>query len=270
MSGFIKYKAPDVASQCFTSGIPSLDKLVAMTEGSFSCIYEDPNALIHNTLLQTFVSSCEAQNQPYYVLGCEEKVLVRFQEQVDSTDEESRNLTIAWRYKELTQRTFKFKWNMLSKLPLAENTVLKTLDELLDTLRTKKRLKAVVFSLFGSLFGHFSTTEIFNILYEIRKWTRMNHHVLLVSVPQFLLAESTLVFFDNILKIHSNLIHPHEVSLYISFLEVIKSGSVGALRVNGLESAKYGIALRSKRIDIERIDIPPEDAVHPGGCTPSF
>jgi len=270
MSGFVKFNKAETPSHGFSTGIPSLDKLVSTTDGSVNCIYEDPNAFIHNTLLQTFISSCAAQNLQYCVLGCEEKVLVRFQKLVDGTDTGRGNLTIAWRYKELTQKTPIFKWNMLVKLPLAEDVVLKTLDELIGILKSKKGLKVCIFSLFGPLLGQFSAHEIFGMLYEIRKWTKVNQHVLFISVPQFLLPEATSVFFDSILKIHSNLIHPHETSLYISFIEVIKSGTVGALRVNELESVKYGISLRSKGIEIERIDIPPEDGLQPDGCAPTF
>lgn len=270
MSGFIKHKKTEIGQQSFSCGIASLDKILQMTNGSVSCIYEDRDSVIHNGFLQTFVSSCIQQNQQYFAVASEEKVLIRFGEIENNTDPGSENLTIAWRYKNLTLKDSRFKWNMLSKIPLASDVTMNTIDQLLDALRSKKKQKIAIFSLFGPLFGDFTEEVVFKLLYEIRKLARMNHHTIFMSIPQFLLKENTSVFFDNIIAIHSNLTRPHETPLYHSFIELIKTATVGSLRMNELESGRYGIVLKSKKLDVEPIDVPPDATLSSGSCTPSF
>lgn len=268
MCAFVKNTAS--TPHTISSGIPSLDDLVSLVEGSVTCIYEDESSFFHNTIIQTFISSCATEKHEYVVLCLESKLLVKFQVQEKTKGESSQNLKIAWRYTALKTRDHVFKWNLLSKLPLPEDVVLRNLEELLETLKSKKGLKVAVFSLFSPLFGEVSSDEVFETLYEIKKYARLNHHFVFLSLPQFLLKEETAVFFDNIVRIWSNLTLPHENPLYVSFLETVKISSPGVLRVNTLESAKYGIVLKAKKIKIEQIDLPPEQIVVSAGCSPTF
>ncbi|ELA41738.1 uncharacterized protein VICG_01242 [Vittaforma corneae ATCC 50505] len=274
MSGFVKCQKPsETSSSSISSGIPTLDKLIELSDGTVSCIYEDQNSFFHNTMLQTFVSSCTDRNQQCLVLSCEDKLLLRFlyaQKESEEEPEVPKNLLIAWRYKSMSPAEPKFKWNLLSKQPLPKEMIVNSLDELLCILKSKEALKTVIFSLFSPLFGQFTPDQIFKTLFEIKKYARLNKHTVFLSLPKFLVDEETSVFFDNIIQIRSNLLFPHETSYYIGYLELLKVSSVGAFRVNSLESTKYGIVLKTKKIKIERIDIPPDETVPSASCGQSF
>lgn len=262
-----------MASSSISSGIPTLDKLLELSDGTVSCIYEDPNSFFHNTMLQTFASWCADSNQEYFVLCREEKLRQRFlqvHEESQEVSEVPKNLLIAWRYKSQSSSEPKFKWNLMSKQPLPGEVVLDDLEELVRILKSKKFLKITIFSLFSPLFGQFASSQIFNILFEIKKYTRLNKHTVFLSLPKFFIEEEASVFFDNIIQSHSNLLFPHETSYYICYLELLKINSVGILKVNSLESAKYGVVLKAKKIKIERIDVPPDETVPLSGCGQSF
>lgn len=276
MSGFIKYQKPieNLTEQTASSGIPTLDRIFPLFDGTVNCVYESENSFFHNTVLQIFISSCFDKNQNYFVLAKEEKLLLRFQVQKEASveNETPKNLVIAWRYKSQNTTEPKFKWDLLLKDTIEKKVVINDLNELINLLKTQKSLKIAIFSLFSPLFGSFSKDEIFNILFDIKKYSRLNGHLVFMSIPKFLVNENISTFFDSILQINSNLLFPHEMSYYSCYIELIKIGAAGTLRVNNLESMKYGVVLKSKKVKIERIDVPPEETVpnNNGGCSQSF
>ncbi|KAM0680547.1 hypothetical protein GINT2_001235 [Glugoides intestinalis] len=273
MCGFIKYKNN---ADIISTGIPTLDSILTLNKGTLTCIYEDETSFIHNTLLQTFISTCSESNSPYFVLSAEEKLLTKFRAREDSSEEVLKNLQIAWRYKDLKGTSEiaeqKFKWSLISSEEVPKEVILKDLDSLLELLTTKKDTQMVIFSLFAPLYGFFSSDKIFKILFQIKKYARINQHTILLSLPKFLIPQETSIFFDNILQISSNLLLPHEDSIYNSFLNILRLTTAGALRVNCLESTKYGIVLRAKCIKVESIDIPPDgnNTESTSNCSQSF
>lgn len=272
MAPFIKYQEKE---NKVTTGILSLDNLLDLTTGTLTCIYESPESFVHNTILQTFISSCLHNSDRLFVLSTEEKTLKSFEYREDPFEETQSNLKIAWRYKEskndLDAKKDRFKWNLLKSVNIQEEVILRDIDHLFEVLKKEKDLKIAIFSLFAPLYGNYTHDRIFETLFQIKKHARIGNHTIFLSIPTFLLKEPISVFFDNILSVKSNVLFPHETSLYNSYLEIIKSSSTTSLKVNQLESYKYGIVIRPKKIRIEKIDIPPEEFTgEASSCAKSF
>lgn len=274
MCGFIQYKKPANQIEKLSTGIPSLDSLIEICPGTVNCIYEDENTFIHNTLLQVFISWCEDRSKEYRILATEKKVLRRFNryEQTPQEEKNAADIKIAWRYR--IQSSVKqdmadgsSRWDMLNKVDIPDDHILDDIESLLDCLKSQKCMYFVVFSLFAPLYGSFTPDRIFKILYEIRKYTKLNRHTVFLSIPRFLIKCDPSVFPDNILQLYSDLLLPNETSLYNSYLEILKFFNGESLRVNSLESYRYGIVLKARGIKVERIDIPPEETVGNSGCS---
>lgn len=257
MSGFIKKST--YFSKCASTGIPSLDSILKLDEGSLTCIQEDENSFFHKTLLQMFISE---NSEETYVFSKESKNFVKFnQNKSDKILPNFNNqMSIAWRYSNLTLKDTQFKYDLMDKTNLENNTFI-NLDELINMMKTKNRCCFAIFSLLSPL------AQGINVLPELRRIAKNNNHVVLLSAPVFLIKENVTNFFDNIIQLHSILNLPHEKSLYNCLIEIIKLNRIKKLRVNELESVKYGVILKSKKILIEKIEIPPEEGQPEDGCS---
>lgn len=296
MAGFVKRLPMDQPSRPYTvsTGIPTLDRIAHLVPGSISCVFEDEDSLIHNTILQIFVSSSLSTDRRTHVLAKEVKNLVSFKKaKADlETEEPLKNLQIAWRYQSVAAKEPQFEFDLMEREELGDEVRVDSIETLLDLMRTTRNANFAVFSLFSpllrsrSLFPsshalcraaaeqspahkEYSTTA--SILFEMRQYCRLNHHCVLLSIPKFFVEEEISHYLDNIFEIRSMLTLPHEKSNYHCLVEFQKLTNIGSLRVNELESYRYGLVLRSKKLAIEQIDIPPEDT-EPGTslCGQSF
>lgn len=267
MCGFIQYKKPTTQTEKPSTGIKSLDSLIEISPGSVNCIYEDENTFIHNTLLQVFISSCVDRNEEYRVLSTEEKVLKRFDrhKQVSNTPNNTTDIRIAWRYNTFNMENKSSGWDMLNKIDIPSDYILEDVSALLECMKTQKSMNFVIFSLFAPLYG--SSKSENKILYDIREYARLNKHTVFLSIPKFLMSWDPSVFFDNILQVYSDLLFPGETSLYNCYVEILKFFNGEALRVNNLESYRYGVVLKAKEIRVESIDILPEETTATSGCS---
>lgn len=177
-------------------------------------------------------------------------------------------LLIAWRYKNLRPDSGAFSWNLASKIPLPDEIRVPDIDSLLKELKEKKRLKVALFSFLSPIYHIKDKQSIFQLLYDIRKYARLNEHTVYLSFPSFLYDFDCSQFFDNILAVSVTLSLPHEQPLYAALLELKKFTSIGSLLTLNLESFKYGIRMTSKKFTVENIDIPPEGADHAPGSSP--
>lgn len=264
MSGFIKTnKDGSLFSETVSSGIKSLDSLIEIVPGSVTCFYEDKFSSIHNTLLQVFISSCSNAKKEFFILAKEEKFKVKFNKYdkpvVDSPVADS--LVIAWRYKNLDLSTPQFSWDLLNKIEIDEKSCLNDLQALITKLKCNKPGFFAIFSIFSPLYEKESINQV---LYDIKKYARLNNHTVVMSFPNFLFNSNYTPYFDTILSIVNNLSLPQETTLYNSFIETLKISKPGSLLINNLESFKYGLILKSKKIQIERIDVQPEEVVPRG------
>lgn len=272
MSGFKKSTAVSNApSKVISSGIKTLDELVELSPGSVTCIYEDRNSLIHNMLLQVFYSSFFTENREAYICSTEEKHFVRFDRFVGHSETSKTDpILIAWRYKNLDIANSMQIWEFLNKIEIDKNAQLACLEDLLCKMRTSKSAFFSILSLFSPLYGEHSEDSMTRTFFEIRKLARMNSHTVVLSFPAFLFSQRYSNYFDSILQIVNNLTLPHEKPLYCSYLEILKLSKPGSVAVNNLESYKYGIVLRARKIKIERIDVPPEEVTPKESCAKSF
>lgn len=277
--GFSSFDNPRNFEEYISSGIKTLDNLIDIVPGAIICIYEDKFSSIHNTLLQIFISSCFNENKKFCILATEDKLLKRFNKIKSQKLPEVNNdsLVIAWRYKGLDTSNEHFYWDLLNKLDLEENYQLRNLENLLEKLKTSVNCCFAIFSIFSPLYDQFTNQNmnqsqyIHQIFYEIRKYTKLNNHTVIMSLPNFLYNSNFTLYFDTILQIVNNLSLPQETPLYNCFIEILKLSKPGSLRVNFLESYKYGLVLKSKKIEIEKIDIKPEETVpKTTGCASNF
>lgn len=270
MAGFVK-RSPSL-QKMISSGIPTLDTMVHLAPGTISCIFEDENSFIHNTLLQIFVSSTLCTDRKIHVLARERKNLVSFRRHEGDPRSREDNLTIAWRYKGAASREPEFQFNLMEREELSSETCIGSIRALLELMRTTRNANFAVFSLFSPLLSNSPSgaSEKHSkalALFEMRKYCRLNNHCMLLSIPEFFVEEEVSQYFDNILRIRSMLTLLHEKSNYHCLVEIQKLMTIGCLRINELESYKYGLILRPRRLAIERIDIPPEETE---SCGQSF
>ncbi|KAI4290824.1 elongator complex protein 4 [Pancytospora philotis] len=275
MAGFTRSSGA-LAEHRGGTGIPMLDGLIRVVPGTVSAIYEDEFSFVHNAMLAIFTShAADALGLPVSVLSTEEKLLHRYGKQAAAApegDAQDQRLTIAWRYASLSTGSDNFGWDLNSKLPLSADSVLSSLEEALDLLKSTTGRAVVLYSLFAPLYGRRTPDEMHRVLYEIRKYARLNRHIVFCSVPTFLLPATCSPFFDSIVGITSLLTMPNEKSSYNCILTLLKRSSPGTLDVRSLSSFKYGVKVTSKSFRVEKIDIPPEEEPAPqgGACGASF
>lgn len=286
MSGFKKisttgFSSFDSLQDSISSGIKTLDNIVDIVTGSIITIYEDKYSSIHNIILQVFASSCFNENKKFHILTTEEKVLKRFNRIESPKDQKigNENLVIAWRYKSIESSKEQLNWDLLNKIQIDDKNTVKDLNDFLSILKTTKNRCFISFSFLAPLYDQFLSNDqkltknefIHNLLYEIRKYVKLNDHILLMSFPYFLHNSNFSSYFDSILKIVNNLSLPQETPLYHCFLEIMKLSKPGSLLVNSSESNKYGLVLKSKCIQIEKIDVEPEEIIPKStGCDSKF
>lgn len=263
MVGFTR-TAPHSSNAKLGTGISALDGIVCVQPGTVTAIYEHENSFIHTVMLAIATSnSLDNIQQPTYVLALENKLLFRFNkhlQSVDTADRSNSKLTIAWRYADLGTNSAPFQWNLNLKTPLGADHIISSLEDALSAMKIKKGCIFIIYSLFSPLYGVYEAAAAQSILYLIRKWSKVNDHVVFLSIPCFLLPYECSVFFDNIVEIEALLTMTHEKAAYNSILTIKKRSPVGILDVKSLDSFKYGIRLTSKNFKIEKIDIPPEEA----------
>lgn len=273
MSGFIK-KQTLLSQDSFNSistGIPTLDTIIQLQEGSLTCIYENENSFIHNTILQIFISQSLLLKMPVHAISMDPKTLKHFETASSNLKENEniKNLLIAWRYQSLGTKHILSMFNLREKKSLGEDTIVKTLDDLMEALATKSKCNFAIFSLFSPLFENFTdSAHIHNVLFEIRKYCKLNKHCIFLSIPRFFINQHTSQYFDNVFSVDPIFTLPHESANYNSILTILKLNSIARLRVNTLNSLKYGLILRSRKIIVEKIDIPPDESV--GSCNNAF
>lgn len=263
MAGFVKRSSSPRTT--VPSGIPTLDRIVQLAPGSISCIFEDEDSFVHNTLLQVFASSMLHAGRKIYALSSEKKNLVSFRRLEESSGDREDDLVIAWRYKSMARNEPEFQLNLMEKEGLGEDAHVGSVKELLGLMATTTNGNFVVFSLFSPLLPGVPSSACKKytrdlVLFEMRKHCKLNSHCMLLSVPKFFVEEEISQYFDNILAIRSMLTLQHEKSSYHCLVEMQKLASIGCLRINKLESYKYGLVLRPRKLAIERIDVPPEEA----------
>lgn len=248
------------------TGIPSLDSFIKIIPGTITAFYEDENSYLHNTFLQVFISEAKYRNnRKLHVLSAESKNLFYFDVQKeDSVETTDTKLIIAWRYKNLSTGNDKFNFNLSKKVLLETQDIIKNLETFLRILKESKECSFVIFSLFSPLFFTQQNTinnlkdnsDILKFLYEIRKYTKINRHTVYLSIPVFLNEFDPSLYFDNIIYVVSILALPSEKAHYSCILELKKFLRLGTIDI---ESYKYGVKVSSKKVLVERIDIPPED-----------
>ncbi|KAI5152374.1 elongator complex protein 4 [Enteropsectra breve] len=270
MSGFIKStkKYGDSSKKSIKTGINELDSLINVFPGSLNAIYEDENSFVHNTVLQIMLSEAiHNRKADVKVLAKEEKLLHYFDKaQVARTEpKEEERMIIAWRYKSLSVQKPAFEYDLAKKIPISSDSVAKSLSCLMEMLKNTKNGTFVIFSLFSPLYAVEESIAKnkdaqYSILHDLMKYAKLNGHVVFLSLPTFMIDAKCDIFMDNVVAIESLIALPGESYYYNCILELRKIGSFGSLRVNNLESFRYGIKIKSKAFTIEKIDIPPEES----------
>lgn len=278
MSGFTKSvqnRAVSKSEMEMAIGIPTLDSLAKIAPGAVTAVYEDESSFIHNMMLQIFMSqSLNQKSRKTYVLSSERKHLFYFDRQKHQQESDSNGdpkLMIAWRYLDLNPRKMSFAWNLSSRIPIDPENVVNSLGEMLQILKSEKNCNIALFSMFSPLFEKMERSAALKLLFDIRKYSKMNEHVVLASIPTFLIDFDPAPFLDNILSLSSLLAMPHEKFRYSCILELVKLTSIGHLEVKELNSLKYGVRISPKQFLVEQIDIPPEEnTASPLQCGSSF
>lgn len=275
MSGFIKKNSNEHqdAFEVISSGIPTLDELIQLRNGSLTCIYEDENSFIHNTMLQIFISQSILLKSQIHAISMDPQYLRSFEIAYSNLKENEaiKNLVIAWRYQTLGPKKECSLFNLRESIPLNESIIVRDLEELVEIMKTTEKHSFAIFSLFSPLFESFDNLSLIHKwLFEIRKYSKLKRHCIFLSIPRFFIKDEIAQYFDNILSLNSIFALPHEKSIYNSILEITKMNTIGSLRVNTLDGIKYGLILKNRKIVIEKIDIPPEeDGPAADGCCSS-
>jgi PAXNEB protein len=276
MSGFVRTKKiinTIVEDFKGSSGIPALDSLITLSPGTITAIYEDQYSFAHNTLLQIFISeSLKSRKDKTFVVSKENKNFIYFNQKIDAIENEKeledKKLLIAWRYKELNLKEKNFEYNLLDRKEVPDSL---RIEDLIETLKNAKNSSFCVFSIFSPLFKIDSNQEKYLFLYEMRKYCKLNNNTVYLSIPKFLIDIDPSVFFDNIFELSSLLSMGLNKYYYSCLLELKKVSAMNTLRVNDLDSCKYGVKIRSKNVKVEKIDIPPEENdVQSTGCSGAF
>ncbi|KAI5168307.1 elongator complex protein 4 [Pancytospora epiphaga] len=262
-------------STFFSTGIPTLDSLVKIQGGSITAIYEDENSTLHNMILQIFTSEALWKKRTKtYAFGMEAKHLYYYARRSQNTQEdcEHHKFTIAWRYNRVSGPKEEFDWNLFSKLELEQENIIKSIAELINLLKMEKGCLIVIYSIFAPLFQKLTQTKMIELLFSIRKYTKQNNHVIVLSIPAFLINTNLSPFFDNILELTAILLLPNEKSKSHAILTLRKTALRGALEIRNWAGIKYSIEVSSKSFAIQGIDIPPDDDVlsRNTGCSQQF
>ncbi|KAG5859892.1 hypothetical protein KMI_04g07000 [Encephalitozoon hellem] len=255
-----------------STGIYGLDAILGecLTRGTSILLLEDENSRVHSTILKVFLSEgIDGQENTMAVM--KESGDVEVYGTGSSTEQENEGrMVIAWRYSKLSLGKPVFKFN-LSRKKRFEGILLSgekaTLESILSIAREEKELRMAVFSL-GSPVWKLSgcgEKEIMAFLFELRRLARANGHICMVSIPGFMMPGTNLsLYFDIVAEFDSN-IFSRFCPNYNGVLEFKKIGGHGCLRVNTLESLKYGVKIKKGDVCVEKIDMPPEDVKPPGG-----
>lgn len=268
-----------------STGIPSLDGIVELSHGSVTAIYEDEYTFAHNYFLQTFVSETIYKNPSSLLALSKEKKNMIYFNHAPSYNESAGNysedakLLIAWKYKELNFKELKFQWNLLDKKEIPNEYAVADIEDLINKMKVKKACRIVIFSIFSPLYFSSQKKPVNSItddnmkieyiqrcLFEIRKYAKINDHIVYMSFPAFFFNSNFSLFFDNIFQLESLMAMQVEKFYYNCLIEFKKISKTGSLLVNELESSKFGIKMKSKKIQVERIDIPPEENDNSVGC----
>lgn len=271
MSGFSRASrgaTPGMAE--LSTGIPSLDIIFKPDAGTITAFYEDENSMIHDTILQAFLShSVSAKLEKTFACSEDPSKLIYFERKTSPSTPEDSNLraVIAWRYSSLNIGNDVPNWNLSKKNPLSQSNIV-SLKNLKELLKANSSCMIVLFSLFSPLHAFERSGDLKMHLFELRKLARKLNHTIFISIPTFLHEFDPLPFLDNVFTITTQPRMVWEESRYACLLEIKKITTVGRLRVNSLDSLKYGLKLSSKGIFIESIDIPPEESMEvPGPCS---
>ncbi len=273
MSGFCRtIKTNIMPSNKISSGIISLDMLISLEPGTITAIYEDENSFFHQTILQIFASQTLFSNlkSSVRILGKEKKILTYFKKQKNLDNNENMDkIIIAWRYSHLKRKSNVFDWDLSLKSPIPPENLIYDFDELLELMKLNKDMIFIIFSIFSPLYEKLDITRF---LFIIKKYCKLNRHIVFLSIPRFLLSEKTLpqLFFDNIFSINVDLKILLEERMYPYILTIRKVSCFGKLHENNLNSYKYGVKVSSKKIIIEEIEIPPDDTENPLPCQNNF
>lgn len=277
MSGFVKKSVTDSINDYAkaTTGTPTLDKIMPISYGSINAIFESENSFIHNTILQIFISKCIFSKTPIFAISKNPKTLISFQVVTHPNEENDKikDLLIAWRYQTLGNKNDYSPFNLRENIPLDQNTIIDDFEKLLEILKTKEKCCFAIFSLFSPLFSQFGEikNDIHNILFTLKQLAKQKKHCIFLSIPKYLINDNISNYFDNIMEISSKLCLTHETSKYNTFVDFLKLNGIRSLRVNNLESYKYGLILKARKIIIERIDIPPDESTpQHNSCNPGF
>lgn len=290
MSGFVRVSRSELQADKNEpiTGIPTFDQLFKPDQGTITAFYEDANSTVHETILQVVLSqSYSNKNRNTFACALDTSKLNTFEpisNKSESISNKSESISdqnqpaniinqpmIAWRYKQLKNHDTEFNWDLCTKQQIKSESIIK-LDELIPKLKSEKECNFICFSLFSPLFTFNDCKSLQIKLIKIRKYARLGRHRLFISIPGFLHDESFIPFLDNVVQIRTELTLPWEYSRYACILEIIKLTTVGRLRVNNLESLKYGMRISTKGIYVETVDVPPEESPNNSnnGCSPSF
>ncbi|AFN82845.1 hypothetical protein EROM_040770 [Encephalitozoon romaleae SJ-2008] len=270
MKSFVR-SAGQRGMEKLSTGISGLDAILGecFTRGTSILLLEDENSRIHSTILKVFLSE-GIYNQESTLAVVKEGGDVEVYDTGSSMEQENEDrMVIAWRYSKLSLGRPAFKFN-LSKKKRFDGILLSgkkaTLESILDIAREERELRIAVFSL-GSPAWRLSGYEekkMMRFLFELRRLSRINNHIYMVSAPGFMMPDANFsLYFDTVAEFDSN-IFSRFCPNYNGVLEFKKIGGYGCLRINSLESLKYGVKIRKESICVEKVAMPPEDVKPPG------
>lgn len=270
MKSFVR-SADQRGTEKLSTGISGLDAILGecFTRGTSILLLEDENSRVHSTILKVFLSE-GINNQESTMAVMKEGGDVEVYGTGSSMEQEDEGkMVIAWRYSKISLGRPTFKFN-LSKKKRFEGILLSgrkaTLESILDMAREERELRIAVFSLGSPAWrlSGYGEREIMRFLFELRRLSRINGHIYMVSVPGFMMPDANFsLYFDTVAEFDSNIFSCFCPN-YNGVLELKKIGGHGCLRINSLESLKYGVKIKKENICVEKIDMPPEDVKPPG------
>ncbi|KAF7684188.1 Elongator complex protein 4 [Astathelohania contejeani] len=239
-------------------GIPFLDNILGIKKGSMILIEEDKYSNYHTIIQKTFISSGLINNETVIAIT-KENCEIEIPDLKIRKETKREPMSIAWRYSKCESEHNEI-FDMSRKMDL-RNKKYCLIDKLdLSTIRNSNPDRIAIFSYLSPLW-----TENED-LWELKKMVRKSEAVCVVSIPRFLHDDLHHIntYFDVIINFNS-----YDFQFYPNYngiLEIKKIITLNDMRVNTLNTMKYGFKLYKYGFKIESIELledikPVEDGI---------
>lgn len=235
-----------------------LDSIIhQVNQGTLILVEEDEFTTNHLLLAKTFIAQNAFQSPIVFSLDHKDfKIPTQNLKELETTHE---TMKIAWRYENIKHDATENKFDFKKPTPYS---IKKDVGALLKDLEAMDRGSVIaILSLFSPAWD---VADFEEFLYRIRRTIKEKDMVLLATVPTFMYKTNFYLYFDIALQFKA-LTFDESLKNYSGLIEIKKNHPVGFVEENSEDTWLYGYVVSRFGLQIERIDVPPEDA-EVSGC----